>query len=132
MNETDPLMKQIAAALESDPSMKQTTAAFETDPLMEQITAALETVPYVDVPVDFAARVIARVPQQKARRIVAPALTPARYGQFASVLGMILLVAAMLYLAPQTRSSVTWQLLQALLLAQLIGLVLWFGRLRQT
>jgi hypothetical protein len=104
----------------------------ETDPLMTEITAALETAPDMHIPSDFAARVMARIPQKKTHRIVVPALPPARYGQFASVLGMVLIVAAMLYLAPQTRSSLTWQLLQGLLLAQLVCLVLWFGHLRQT
>jgi hypothetical protein len=118
MNEKTPLTEQITT--------------LETDPLMEQITAALEATPNVHAPDDFAARVMARVPQQKTRRIVVPALAPARYGQYASVLGMVLLVVAMLYFAPQTRSSLTWQLLQGLLLTQLICLVLWFGRLRQT
>ncbi len=103
----------------------------ETDPMMEQMTTALETAPDVHVPEDFAARVMARIPEQKTRRMVVPALPPARYGQFASVLGMVLIVAAMLYLAPQTRSSLTWLLMQGLLLAQLVCLVLWFGRLRQ-
>jgi protein-S-isoprenylcysteine O-methyltransferase Ste14 len=104
----------------------------ETDPLLIQITEALETAPNIPVPSDFAARVMARVPRQKTHRMAVPAIAKARYGQAALVLAMVLLVAAMLYLAPETRTSNTWLLLQGLLLAQLAFLAIWFGHLRQT
>jgi hypothetical protein len=99
--------------------------------LMQRITAALETAPEVQVPADFAARVTARVPQVKSRRLVVPSLTPARYGPFATLAAMVVLFLAILAFAPHTHNSVLWTVLQAVLLVELGALVLWFGWLRR-
>ena len=99
--------------------------------LMQRITAALETAPEVQVPADFAARVAARVPQVKRRRLVVPSLTPARYGRFATLVAMLVLLAAVLVFAPHTRGSILWTVLEAVLVMELGALVLWFGWLRR-
>jgi hypothetical protein len=100
----------------------------EHDPLNDAITQALETKPTISVPDDFAARVMARVPQT--RRAVAPSISRGRYGRFALLCAMPLLVVAMLVLAPATHDSVLWLCMQTMLFAELAGIVLWFGWLR--
>jgi hypothetical protein len=102
----------------------------ENDPLMQQITAALETSPSVQVPSDFAARLMARVPQQKQRRIVVPAISRARYGRYAILAAMLLILVAMLVYAPRSTSNMGL-IIQFTLLAELAALALWFGSLRK-
>jgi len=101
----------------------------ENDPFLKQMTNALETAPDVQVPGDFAARVMARVPQQKRRHIVMPAIARARYGRFAMLAAMACILIAMVAFAPEGSSSMGI-LIESALLAQLAALVLWFGRLR--
>ncbi len=100
----------------------------EPDKTMQSIIEALETAPHVNVPDDFAARVMARLPQQSTRRLRMPAL-PARshYGRTAAVTCMVILVVAMVVLAPHTMQSRTLGYMQALLFAQLAALLLWIG-----
>jgi hypothetical protein len=99
--------------------------------LMQRITTALETAPVVQVPADFAARVAARVPQAKRRRLVVPSLRPARYGHFATLTAMLVLLAAVFVFAPHIRNSILCMVLEAVLFVELGALVLWFGWLRR-
>lgn len=96
---------------------------------MDRIVQALEAAPSVTVPDDFAARVMARVPQQPQRRyVLRQALqTEAHFGRKLAVAALLILVVGMVLLAPHTAGSGTWLLLQGLLFAQLVALLLWMG-----
>ena len=84
---------------------------------MQQIVKALEAAPSVVVPDDFAARMMARLPQQPQRRYVLRQTMQTEAH----------VVAGMLVLAPHTAGSETWLLLQGLLFTQLVALLLWMG-----
>ena len=106
------------------------TAQFEEehDETMEALLRALETAPAVDVPADFTARVMARVPQHARvaglRR--ARALTP-RYGRAAAFIGLGMLLVTMLFVSSVTGNSSVGAALQLLLLVQLCAYALWIG-----
>ena len=99
------------------------------DSEIDGIMQALERPPEIAVPNDFAARVMARVPQQPRRRyVLRQALqTEARLGRKLAFVAMLILVAGMILLAPHTSASETWLLLQGVLFAQLVALLLWLG-----
>ena len=103
------------------------------DPVMQQITDALEARPAVQVPDDFAARLMARVPQQQQRKLRVPALmAPSHYGHIALVAGIMLVLAGTIAVAPLTRTSPLWFGLQFLLLTQLVAFVILFGKTRHS
>jgi hypothetical protein len=87
--------------------------------LDQRIVRALEIAPETRIPADFAARVAARLP---ATRPVS--LTPTRYGQSATLIGMVITLVALVFLA--TRGHAAFGLLESLLFAQFIALAVWF------
>ncbi len=93
----------------------------------ERIVLALEAAPGVEVPPDFAARVMARVPAR-------PLLRAGRrtaYGRHAMLVCALVLCAVMLAVLPAaTRGSLEWIALEWIALTQLAGIVLWWS-LRQ-
>jgi hypothetical protein len=100
------------------------------DTEMEAIIKALESAPDVAVPDDFAARLMARVPQQQTQRRYVLMQTPqaeSHVGRTLAFAALLVLVVGMLLLAPHTPGSETWLLLQGLLFAQLVALLLWMG-----
>jgi hypothetical protein len=91
--------------------------------LDQRLIHALEIAPEPRVPSDFAARVASLLP---ARRPVS--ITPTHYGYYAMVASMVILLAALLLLAPHgTDRSVFGLTLQWLLCAQFIGLTVWLS-----
>jgi hypothetical protein len=98
----------------------------ETLRLEARITAALEQAPRVVAPEDFAARVAARVPVRST--LSAPALQGARFGWAAAVVSLVVLLAAMLWLAPRaTPHAVYWIALEWLMCAQFCAVAIWVG-----
>lgn len=100
-----------------------------TDIEMDRLIQALEAPPSVPVPDDFSARVMARVPLQRQRRYVLrqSLQKEAHVGRSLVFVALLVLVAAMLVLAPHTTGSETWMVLQGVLFIQLVALVLWIG-----
>lgn len=90
---------------------------------------ALETPPQIVVPQDFAARVMARIPQEpKARqRFTNAASTAPGYGRKAIFGALAVLVAIMFLVTPAAGTSRIWMTLELVLLAQLGIFVLWLG-----
>ena len=91
------------------------------DHLDQHIVRALETAPRPQIPADFAARVASRLP---ARRPVS--LTPTRYGQNATLIGIVVTLAALVLLALHSTGHATFGLLDSLLFAQFLALAVWF------
>jgi hypothetical protein len=87
--------------------------------LDQRIVRALEAAPETRIPADFAARVAARLP---ARRPVS--LTRTRYGQSATLIGLVSTLVALVFLA--SRGHAAFGLLESLLFAQFIALAVWF------
>jgi len=88
--------------------------------LDQRIVRAIDTAPEIRIPADFAARVAARLP---ARRPVS--LTPTRYGWRATLIGLMVTLVALVFLA--TRGHAAFGLLESLLFAQFIALAVWFA-----
>ena len=98
----------------------------QMDQLDQRLIHALEIAPEPRVPTDFAARVASLLP---ARRPVS--LTPNYYGRYAMIASMVILLAALLLLAPHTTDRSAFGLtLQWLLCAQFIGLAVWLSARR--
>jgi hypothetical protein len=96
--------------------------------LDRRLIHALEIAPEPEIPADFAARVASLLP---ARRPVS--VTPTHYGYYAMVASMVILLAALLLLAPHaTDRSIFGLTLQWLLCAQFIGLAVWLSARRHT
>jgi hypothetical protein len=92
------------------------------DELERRVLRALETVPNIDVPADFAARVVRQLP---ARRPVS--LTPTHYGQSAVFLGMILALVMLIALTLHNGRHATFGLAESLLLTQFLALTVWLS-----
>jgi hypothetical protein len=90
--------------------------------LDQRLTRALEAAPDVRIPADFAARVASRVP---ARPIVAS--TPTHYGDYASLLGVLVTLAAMFWLGINTHTGPAFSFVESFLLAEFIALTLWLS-----
>jgi hypothetical protein len=91
--------------------------------LDQRLIHALEAAPEAQAPADFGARVVSRLP---ARRSVS--LTRTHYGYYAMLISMVILLATLLLLAPQTAGRSIFELtLQWLLCAQFIGLAVWLS-----
>jgi hypothetical protein len=94
--------------------------------LDQRLIHALEIAPQPQVPSDFAARVASQLP---ARRPVS--VTPTHYGHYAMLGSMVLLLVALLFLAPQpTNGSAFGLTFQWILCAQFIGLAVWMSARR--
>jgi hypothetical protein len=109
----------------------QHSAATDIDQLARldrRLIHALEVAPEPRVPADFAARVASLLP---VRRPVS--VTPTHYGYYAMVGSMVILLAALLLLAPHASDRSIFELtLQWLLCAQFIGLAVWLSVRRRT
>ncbi len=102
---------------------EQNPAEIELARLDQRVIHALEVAPAPQIPADFAARVASRV---LARRPVS--VTPTHYGHYAMLVSMVLLLAALVFLAPQKTSLSTFGLtFQSILCAQFIGLAVWMS-----
>jgi hypothetical protein len=116
--------------MRDEPVNHQHSAATESDPLARldrRLIHALEVAPEPRVPADFAARVAKMLP---ATRPVAAA--PTHYGYYAMVASMVILMAALLFLAPHTANRSVFEVtLQWLLCAQFIGLAVWISARRR-
>jgi hypothetical protein len=88
--------------------------------LDRRLTRALETAPEVRIPTDFAARVASRVP---VRPIVAS--KPTHYGDYASLLGVLVTLAALFCLGIQTHNGPAFTFVESFLLAEFIALTFW-------
>ena len=95
----------------------------------ERITRVLEELPAVGVPKDFAARVMAQLPERKFARVPADAWNVRRthYGRNAMLLFAALLCALLVAGAVMRGDGRAWQLAEALALLQLVAIVLWWG-----
>jgi hypothetical protein len=95
---------------------------FDHMELDKRIVRALETVPNPRIPADFAARVASQLP---ARRPVS--LTATHYGQSAMLLGIVATLTVLVVLALHTTGHASFGLLESFLLAEFIGLTVWFS-----
>jgi hypothetical protein len=97
----------------------------------DRITRALEQAPAVTLPVEFAARVMAQLPEQKVGRVPDWSglfLRRTHYGRnamlaAAAVLCCVLVVAGL----ASNHGGVAWQAIEWMVLAQLAGIALWWG-----
>ena len=95
----------------------------------DRMTRALERAPAVAVPADFAARLMARLPERKAPRVPAGSewfVRRTHYGRNAMLAGAVLL-CCLLVVAASNRGSVVWEMAEWIALAQLGGIALWRG-----
>jgi hypothetical protein len=97
-----------------------------------RITRALEDAPSVTVPADFAARVMARVPQRKPARYDLLLRQRTHYGRNLMLGGAVLLCALLITVAIGGQSTATWRLAEWIILVQLAGIALWYGMARRT
>jgi hypothetical protein len=97
----------------------------------DRITHVLEPAPAVMVPRDFAARVMAQLPERKVARIrVASGLLVRRthYGRNAMLAGAMLLCCLLVAAGAVGHGGGTaWQLMEWTAMTQLAGIALWFG-----
>ena len=95
----------------------------------DRITHALELAPAVTVPLDFVARVMARLPEQKVRRVSAGfRARRTHYGRNAMLVGAAVLLCCLLVAGAAGHGGGTaWQLAEWTALAQLAGIALWRG-----
>lgn len=116
--------------------MDENKARAAAEALEVRIVQALEAQPEVDIAADFAARVASRMP---VREVVSVRKTGLRevvfrethYGRSMMVVGMVVLIAAMLALAPRAAGSVVWVGMEWTLCAQFVLLALWFVMRRE-
>ncbi len=99
----------------------------DQDKLMLRITASLERRPVVNVPEDFAARVMARVPARPVRARMPMMVVRQRYGVMALRAAVVVLLVTMLVIAAVFGRSSSWSLLELTCLVEMAGLVLWMG-----
>jgi hypothetical protein len=95
---------------------------FDHVKLDKRIVRVLETVPSPRIPADFAALVASRLP---VRRPVS--LTATHYGQSAMLLGIVATLTVLVVLALHTTGHASFGLLELFLLAEFIGLTVWFS-----
>ena len=104
-----------------------------------RVTRALERVPEMNITDDFAARVVARLPERQ----VAPLESLARlrqtslrqtglkqtgYGYGAIVASLVVLLVALAALAPRTAGhGVFWVVMECVLCGQFVALAAWLG-----
>jgi hypothetical protein len=103
-------------------SLNQETSSL-SDALDQRLTRALETAPIPQIPPGFAARISATVP---VRPPVSIQVT--HYGRSATLIGIVLLLAAMLALSARTVDPSTFNLvLEWTLFALFLSLTVWFS-----
>jgi hypothetical protein len=100
-------------------NLSQSAAEHAMEHLDQRIVGALETVPQPQVPADFAARVASQLP---ATRPVT--LTPTHYGRYATLIGTMVTLIALVILALHSNHA-AFGLLDSLLFAQFIALAVW-------
>jgi hypothetical protein len=89
--------------------------------LENRIILALEAAPRPEIPADFAARLSAQLPPRPA-----VVLTPARYGQRAAWVCLVLLLLVMLTIAHRaTGTSLYWLSIESFFCAQFVLLAVW-------
>jgi hypothetical protein len=96
----------------------------------DRITQVLEQAPAVTVPVDFAARVMQRLPEPKVVRVPARRglfVRRTHYGRNAMLAGAALLCCLLLAAAMGHGSGTARQLMEWAALTQLGGIALWCG-----
>lgn len=93
-----------------------------------RITRVLEQAPAVTVPADFAARVMAQLPERKAARVRAGfEMRRTHYGRNAMLAGAALLCCLLMAGAIASKGGAAWWLAEWTALAQLAGITLWCG-----
>jgi len=96
-----------------------------------RITRALEQAPAVTVPAEFAARVMARLPERKVLRVPAKQglfVRRTHYGRNALLAGAALLLCCLLVAGALGHGGgIAWQLAEWTALVQLGGIALWCG-----
>jgi hypothetical protein len=91
--------------------------------LENRIILALEAAPRPEIPANFAARVAAQLPARPA-----VVLTPARYGQRAAWICLVLLLPLILAIAHRaTGTSMYWISIESIFCAQLVLLAVWLA-----
>ncbi len=95
----------------------------------ERVTQALERAPAVAVPADFAARVMAQLPERKLRPAPEAGYFRQRthYGRNALLAGVVLLCCLLVAAAVASRGDAAWRAAEWTALAQLAGIALWWG-----
>ena len=97
----------------------------------DRITHALEQPPAVTVPADFAARVMAQLPERKVGRVPewsGAFIRRTHYGRNAMLAGAAVLCCLLVVAAMASHhGSIAWQAAEWLVLAQLAGIALWCG-----
>ena len=103
-----------------------------TEAIDTRVVNALEMRPAVDVPLDFASRVAARVPVKQVALRPAGGYRVARYGRRAILMSMVLLVVAMVAVAPRVMvNSALWVGLEWIMCSEFLLLALWFVMRRE-
>ena len=102
-----------------------------------RVTQALERVPEVKITDDFAARVVARLPERQVAareslgslaRLSQTRLKQTRYGYGAIVASLVVLLVALAALAPRTAGhGVFWVVMECVLCGQFVALAAWLG-----
>jgi hypothetical protein len=97
--------------------------AWHAHSLDERILRALETAPRLEIPSDFAARVVRQLPPRPAA-----ILSPARYGYRAAVACLVVLLAVILALARRaTGTSIFWISIEWIFCAQFALVAVWLA-----
>jgi hypothetical protein len=97
--------------------------ALHAQSLDARILRALETAPRLEIPSDFAARVVRQLPL-----LPAPILSPARYGYRAGVACLFVLLALILAFARRAMgTSVFWLAIESLFCAQFALVAVWLA-----
>jgi hypothetical protein len=98
------------------------------------VTQALERVPAIRISEDFAARVVARLPQPPVAplgslaRLRQTSLRQTRYGYGAIVASLLVLLVALAVVAPRTAGhGVFWVVMECVLCGQFVALAAWLG-----
>jgi hypothetical protein len=102
-----------------------------------RVTQALERVPEVKITDDFAARVVARLPERQVAareslgslaRLSQTSLKQTGYGYGAIVASLVVLLVALAALAPRTAGhGVFWVVMECVLCGQFVALAAWLG-----
>jgi hypothetical protein len=97
----------------------------------DRITRVLEEAPAVTVPADFAARVMAQLPERKVGRVPEWSglfIRRTHYGRNAMLAGAAVLCCLLVVAAiASNHGGVAWQATEWVVLAQLAGIALWCG-----
>jgi hypothetical protein len=99
----------------------------------ERITRVLEQAPMVAVPSDFAARLMAQLPERKVARVpVSFFVRRTHYGRNAMVAAAALLCCLLVAGGIASHGNPVWRLAEWTALAQLGGIALWCGLVWRT